>query len=88
MFDMTMTTPCKIQGTIRVSSSIKRLGSVTDVDGVRWDVRGIFGIGGKQVVQAIKACQLHPSYTDTSGQFYGFVQQSWKPYDVEVVTDG
>ena len=81
MFDLTYTMPSEIKGTIRVKKPIYWLGPVTDIDGRRWDVRGIIG----HYVQAVPMSELHPYYTDTSGSSFGMVSQTWEPYLVEVI---
>ena len=92
MFRMTSSSPCEIQGTIQLRNKITGLGPVTDIRGVRWDIHGIIG----NYVQACKMDDLHSYYTDTSGASFGgfgtdsesgFVQQTWKPYNVEVIKD-
>ena len=82
MFSLSYGSPCEIQGTIQLSKRIAGLGHVTDIHGVRWDIHGIIG----KVVQACRMDDLHSYYTDTSGtNNYGLVQQSWKPYNIEII---
>lgn len=83
-FYMYSTSPCEIQGTIRVAKPIRSLGRVRDLDGQIWDVEGIQQISGRMTVAAVKVEDLHPYYDDTSGCIYGYVSQTWKPYRVEV----
>ena len=83
MFKLSCSRPCPIQGAIYVDRRMSvRLGPMTDAQGDRWDVRGIFGGGkhGEWIVQAVRLESLHPHYTDTSTASYGFVTQTWKPY--------
>lgn len=81
MFNLNYSEPCKIEGTIRMKKPVYRLGPLTDVDGNVWDVRGILG----SVIQAVPHHHLHPFYSDTSGADHGFVSQTWKPYQTEIV---
>ena len=83
MFNLSYTSPCEIQGTIVLTKKPwSGLGIYTDVDGKRWDVRGIIG----DYIQACPVDSLHPYYTDTSGfNDFGLVQQRWLPYKWEVV---
>ena len=85
MFSMSSMSPCEIQGTIRVAKPIRKLGTITDINGARWNVRGIFGGRFGNYVQAARESGLHPYFTDTSGASFGMVSQEWKPYNVEVV---
>ena len=88
MFNLTYDSPCKIQGTIEVKEPIYYLGPVTDIYGKKWNIRGIFGVDGKTMVQAYPESSLHPYYTDTSGQQnFGVVHQKWLPYKVKVVSN-
>lgn len=89
MFRLSYTTPCEIQGAIRVNKPVMGLGYVTDVKGRKWDVHAIFGAGGveAQIVHACRVENLHPYFRSTSSSRFGLVQQTWKPYRIEV-TDG
>jgi len=80
MFSYVSTSPCEIQGTIKLSKPLSGLGPVVDVNGKRWDIHGIIG----DYVQAALESELHPYYNDTSTASYGFVSQSWKPYRISV----
>jgi hypothetical protein len=83
MFSLTMTAPCEVQGTIRVTKENRypRLGPLTDADGKKWDVEAVFG----QHVCAVPMDLLHPYFYDTSNQCFGLVHQVWKPYKLEVI---
>ena len=83
MFNLSYSAPCEIQGEIKTKRPIymSGLGVYTDVDGKKWDVRGIFGT----IVQAKPLDQLHSYYTDTSGRSFGLVSETWKPYRNVVV---
>jgi hypothetical protein len=77
-------------GTIRVRKPIRSLGPITDIDGNEWDIQAVSGGG----VAACPRCELHPYFTDTSGQSFGggtigsgLISQEWKPYRVEVVEE-
>lgn len=83
MFSMTSFSPAKLKGTIRVAKPIRHLGHVTDINGNRWHVEAIIG----NQVCAVPMAQLHPYFTDTSGDSFGFVSQRWEPYQVEVVSN-
>lgn len=87
MFSMSYTRPSEIKGDIKVSKPIMTLGNVTDVNGARWNIYGIFGASNhKQMVWACPMSDLHPYYSDTSMTGgYGLVMQSWEPYTVTVV---
>lgn len=86
MFNMTYDTPCKIQGTIRLTKPVQHLGLVIDINGKRWDIRSIFGMGQNCIVQACQRSSLHTYYTDTgTTSCYGVVHQIWKPYRIEIV---
>lgn len=81
MFNLTYTAPTEIKGTIRVNKRVCRLGPMTDAEGRRWDVCAVIG----DVVCAVPIEELHPYYTDTSGAQFGFVSQTWEPYQTEIV---
>ncbi len=83
MFDLAYSSPCPIQGTIRVAKPIMRPGPLTDLDGRHWNVWGIIG----KVVIAVRESELHPYYTDTTNHTYGIVQQRWQPYKVKIVEE-
>jgi|TARA_Y100000310_G_scaffold342450_1_gene445763 hypothetical protein len=85
MFNLSYTSPCEIQGVIKVFKPIWNLGDVTDVDGNEWNVRGIINNEKGYFVQAVSKNQLHPYFCDTSGGDYMSVNQTWKPYKVEVI---
>ncbi len=75
-------------GTIRVRRPITSIGTIVDVDGNKWNVRGITSGG----VSACPLQNLHPYYTETSGNNYGngtsgsdIISQKWDAYLVEVV---
>ena len=77
MFNLSYTSPCEVQGIIILTEKPWRgLGIYTDIDGNRWDVRGVIG----DYVQACPEHGLHPYFTDTSGTQYGLVRQRWLPY--------
>jgi len=82
MFSMSMMNKAEVKGHIKFKS-FPRLGREVDVDGNEWDIGAI--ICG--TVCAVPLNQLHPYYSDTSGQSFGFVSQSWPPYTFEVVKD-
>ena len=67
-------------GTIRCKEFPKRLGLFKDIEGTTWDVNAIIG----KVVCACKKSELHPYFTDTSSASYGYVSQTWKPYNIEL----
>jgi len=80
--NLSYNTESEIEGTIKVYHAPRGLGILTDIDGKRWDIRGIIG----RYVQAVPENELHPYYTDTSGcTNFGLVSQTWKPYLIEVV---
>lgn len=83
MFRMSHMTPAKLAGIIEVERPIHQLGFLTDIHGNKWDIHGIIG----NYVQACPKDQLHPYYTDTSGQGFGLVQQTWQPYGIKIVRD-
>lgn len=89
MFNFTWTEKCKVAGTIKVKEKVRQPGLLVDIDGNRWNVRGIFGSAGvkdeQQWVQACPEYNLHPYYSDTSTMSFGYVSQTWKPYLIEVV---
>ena len=80
MFNLSYTTPSEPKGTIRMSRQIRQLGPATDVNGQTWDVRAVSG----NFVSAVPMQELHPYYTDTSGNSYGLVMQTWDVYRVVV----
>ena len=80
MFHMSYTAPAPSAGTITFEVRPAWLGVHTDVDGKRWDVRGIF----PGFVQACPVDTLHPHYKSTAGGDYWLVTQDWQPYEVEV----
>jgi hypothetical protein len=81
MFRLSTMQPCEIQGTIKVAKRTYQFGTITDIEGNQWDVNGYIG----DTVLAVPLSGLHPYYSDTSGASYGLVQQSWKPYKLEIV---
>jgi len=82
MFNLSYTSPSQIEGTIQLRKRPSGLGFYTDINGKRWDIHGIIG----DYVQACPVDSLHPYYTDTSGSCsYGLVQQTWKPYKMEII---
>jgi len=88
MFNFSYTSPCKIQGTIRVRGRFPWMGRMTDIDGVDWDVKGSYSRGGTIIALACRADFIHPYYTSTAMESFGLVSQSWKPYLVEVIGQG
>jgi hypothetical protein len=94
MFNLIYTVPSGSKGTIRVNKWPCGLGSIIDVDGVRWDIRGIFGwpndpdLFYKGRVWACREELLHPYYTDTSGADFGYVSQRWNSYWLELHPNG
>jgi hypothetical protein len=85
MFKLSYDQPSEFAGTIR-GKVPQSLGSYWDAAGNKWDIRGIFGTKDGTWVQAVPESALHPYYTDTSGMGgYGLVQQTWKPYRIEVI---
>ena len=89
MFNLSYTRACEIKGDIKVTKPIMTLGNVTDVNGTKWNIHGIFGAAGKkQMVWATPLSDLHPYYSDTSMTGgYGLVMQSWEPYTITVVEE-
>jgi len=83
MFSATWTTPVEsAAGTLRfkVDPRKRGLGIYEDVDGVRWDIRGISG----RYVQARRIAEAPEFYsTATNASPNGF--HKWEPYEVEVV---
>jgi len=82
MFYATWTTPCPLAGTLRfpVDPRGRGLGIYEDVDGVRWDIRGILG----PYVQARRVTETPAFYsTATNAESGGF--HRWEPYEVEVI---
>lgn len=77
MFNLGYSTPCELKGVIVFNKQPSNLGVHVDIDGNKWDIKGIFG---NAYVWACPLNELHPYYSDTSGQSFGLVQQSWKPY--------
>jgi hypothetical protein len=64
------------------------LGLYLDQDGETWDVRGVFGTTQPHpTVVAARKDEMHPYFSDTSGDSYHFVQQTWLPYYVVVVDE-
>ena len=90
MFNLSYSSPSKIQGTIEVSEPIQRLGPVTDVHEKQWHIHGIYGYrnesGWEAMVQACPMSAMHPYYTSTANESFGMVHQSWKPYKVKIVS--
>ena len=86
MFSLSYTSPCEIQGVIRVSEPVRHLGFLEDIDGNNWDIRGVFGWDTEkgQIVWAAARCELHPYYGSTANDTYDWVHQRWKPYRIEV----
>lgn len=85
MFSLRTSSPSKIKGKIKVKKRIWGLGRVEDVDGETWDIACIYGNEDKTIVNACKYSLLHPYYKDTSGDSFGFVEQTWEPYEVVIV---
>jgi len=93
MLRMSMSTPCSIQGHLKLIRDplYYGLGFYTDVDGVEWDVYGVFGGGftkdGKSFIQArpVDNHVIYDTSTDVGCQGYS---ACWKPYTFEVVKDG
>ena len=84
MWNLRYTRPSGLAGVIHVSQMVSGLGTLIDVDGVRWHVRQIFSRDGLTVVSACREDELHPYYTDTSMRGHGVVSQIWEPYGVVV----
>ena len=81
MFSLSYDSLSKLQGTITVKKMSWDLGTLTDTNGNRWNVRGHFSRDGIHVVQAVPENELHPYYNDTSGSNYsGLISQKWEPY--------
>lgn len=85
MFRYSWTEKAEFAGTIPTKDGIWGLGPFTDANGMKWDIHGIFGYNKEQWVQACPLSNLHPYYYNTSNQSYGFVQQTWEPYRVEII---
>lgn len=94
MFHMTWTTPCPIQGTLRLTRDPFRhgLGHYRDTEGNTWDVVGL--IGGKNPYIQARPVGHHPNYYSTAsstgaGSPTGAGNDpinTWKPYHYTVVT--
>jgi hypothetical protein len=63
------------------------LGDYEDIDGVKWNVRCVIGIGERPYVNATRADNLHPYFGSTANEQFGLVTQSWEPYYVVVVDE-
>ena len=97
-FSMHTSSPYEFQGTIKFKKMPSALGTYQDVDGVAWDIHGIFN-GPKYGpwVQAKKMNELHSYFTDTSCGFTSnggtgsdcsdFITETWMPYKIEIVED-
>ena len=87
MFQLTYTTPSEIKGAIRLTDPFKqlRLGTITDAEGKRWDIRGYGSNAEGWWAWAVPLGQLHQYYSDTSGMGFGLVHQTWHPYKVETI---
>lgn len=82
MFFATWTTPASPAGKLRflVDPRTRGLGIYEDVEGVRWDIRGISGA----YVQARRITDAPDFYsTATNTGSTGF--HRWEPYEIEVV---
>ncbi len=86
MFRMDLLTPAKLEGVIFMDKKPMSLGNHTDIEGVSWDIKGIFHGEGKMFVCACKQSELHPYFYDTSGQDFGYVSQKWLPYEIREKT--
>jgi len=92
MFQASWTTPRdSFAGTLRFTVDPRRrgLGVYEDMDGVRWDIRGIIG----KYVQARKVSEA-PGYYGTATATYpssttgqgGVSTHTWEPYEIEIVS--
>ena len=88
MFNLSYDTPAPVAGIIRCYQPPMQLGPFSDIDGNKWDIKGIFYADGYRWVQACPRRNLHPYYNDTSGASYGLVMQRWQPYEIVEVDDG
>jgi len=84
MFNLSYSTPAPIKGIIWMKERLTRTGNITDVDGNEWNVHSLMGDEHVTFVSAVPIGGLHPFYQDTSGQSYGYVSQTWEPYQVMV----
>lgn len=82
MFRLSYDSPCEIQGTIVMEKYPQRLGRHTDVNGVEWDIHGIFG---HDFVQACPYSALAPALTSTATDSINWgYSQSWQPYKIAI----
>lgn len=80
MFSYRSSSPCIVQGHL-VFRSFPRLGINVDNSWNRWNVECIRG----NYLNACLEDNMHPFYTSTSNDQFGFVHQTWKPYTYEVI---
>ena len=88
MFRLRTSEKCEFKGKIRVKKENKLyvgLGNLIDEDGMKWNIHGVFFMGDPDWVQACPMGELHPYYHDTSTAHWGFVSQTWEPYEIEWV---
>ena len=86
MFNLTYSSPAKIAGDI-YCESWPTLGLFADLEGQRWDVFGFT----ESIIWAAPYWNVHPYYTSTATESYGFVEQTWMPYrwhKVETIEGG
>jgi len=95
MFDLSYSTPCEFQGTIRVKKIVYGLGNITDIDGKVWNIYGHFG----DWVQAKPLNGVHPYWSSTAAESWNFdptastsgncgmASETWKPYKLEELSD-
>lgn len=87
MFKLSWTSPSKLQGEIYITELQRktlRLGPLTDCEGNPWDIHAYYTTDEATIACACPMSQLHPYYYDTSGQSWGLVSQTWKPYKLVV----
>ncbi len=86
MFRSSWMSPAKVEGTLRLKKQPGGMGHYKDVDGVTWDIRGVFWSGKSGYVQARKISDSSGYYsTAVFSSCVGF--HTWKSYYVEVVKE-
>lgn len=78
MFNLTYSTPCKIQGHLKLKRSpmYYGVGIYEDIHGTRWDVWGV--INDIVLARPVDGCSRYSTSFDSNG--YSI---SWKPYTYE-----
>jgi hypothetical protein len=82
MFNLSYFSKSELAGTINCKTAPKFLGNFQDANGNTWNINAIIG----NYVCACKLSELHPYFSNTSSFCnYGFIEQTWKPYAIEII---